>query len=89
MTRENDEDRGELTQAEWIASIARSMERELQSLRKENRKVRDENTTLTAFREAVVGWRENDWPDYFCRRTAEMVADRGREAEEARGEGDE
>lgn len=38
---------------------------------------------LKAFREAVVGWRENDWPEYFCRRTAEMVADRGREAEDA------
>jgi hypothetical protein len=77
MTRENNEDRGELTQAEWIASIAHSMERELQSLRKENR-------TLTAFRQAVVGWRENDWPEYFCRRTAEMVADRGREATQER-----
>lgn len=23
----------------------------------------------------VIGWRENDWPEGFCRRTAEMVAE--------------
>ncbi len=36
---------------------------------------------LNAFRSAVCGWRENDWPEGFCRRTAEMLADRGRQAE--------
>lgn len=23
----------------------------------------------------VIGWRENDWPEGFCRRTAEMIAE--------------
>lgn len=29
---------------------------------------------LEAFRDAVIGWRENDWPEGFSRRTAELVA---------------
>lgn len=29
---------------------------------------------LRAFKDAVMGWREYDWPEGFCRRTAEMLA---------------
>lgn len=36
---------------------------------------------LEAFRAAVVGWREYDQPEWFCRRTAETIADLGREQE--------
>lgn len=35
---------------------------------------------VEAFRSAVIGWRENDWPSWFCRATAEAVAERGTEA---------
>lgn len=28
-----------------------------------------------AYRDAVMGWREYDWPAGFCRRTAEMIAE--------------
>lgn len=34
---------------------------------------------LEAFKSAILGWRENDWPEGFCRMTAELLADRGRE----------
>lgn len=30
--------------------------------------------------ERVVGWRERDWPEGFCRRTAELIADEVRAA---------
>lgn len=40
-----------------------------------------EVAALVAFRSAVCGWRESDWPEGFCRRTAELVADHGRQAE--------
>jgi len=35
---------------------------------------------LEAFHSAVLGWREHDQPEWFCRRTAESVADLGRAA---------
>lgn len=37
---------------------------------------------LRAFRVAVLGWRTHNHPQWFCRRTAEMVADYGRAGEE-------
>jgi len=36
---------------------------------------------LEAFRKAVIGWRENDHPEWFCRKTAEYVAELGKGAE--------
>lgn len=42
--------------------------------------LRTEVERLKAFRDAVAGWRENDWPEWFCRRTAEAIADLGRAA---------
>ncbi len=35
---------------------------------------------LRAFRSAVIGWRENDWPEHFNRHTAELIAQLGEEA---------
>jgi hypothetical protein len=35
---------------------------------------------LEAFRAAVIGWRENDHPEWFCRKTAEYVAELGKGA---------
>ncbi|MEE8481767.1 MAG: hypothetical protein V3S12_00310, partial [Acidiferrobacterales bacterium] len=35
---------------------------------------------LEAALSAVYGWRENDHPEWFCRRTAEYVADLARAA---------
>ena len=37
---------------------------------------------LQAFKDAVVGWRENDWPEGFCRRTAEMIAENAKRRSE-------
>ena len=37
---------------------------------------------LEAFKSAVVGWREHDHPEWFCRRTAEEVVNYGRSAED-------
>ena len=45
------------------------------------RRVEAEMGRLRSFRSAVCGWRESDWPEGFCRRTAELVADHGRQAE--------
>ena len=45
------------------------------------RRVEAEMGRLRSFRSAVCGWRESDWPESFCRRTAELVADHGRQAE--------
>lgn len=36
---------------------------------------------LAAFRSAICGWRENDWPKSFSRSTAELLAEHGRQAE--------
>ena len=38
---------------------------------------------LREFRNAVVGWREVDYPEGFCRRTADMVVEFGLRAEAA------
>ena len=38
---------------------------------------------LKAFRVAVIGWRENDWPEHFSRHTAELVAQLGQDAFDA------
>lgn len=35
---------------------------------------------LRAFRSAVIGWRESDQPEGFCRRTAEIVVLLGKTA---------
>ena len=35
---------------------------------------------VKAVLDTVYGWRENDHPEWFCRRTAEWIADRVREA---------
>ena len=29
---------------------------------------------LQAFKDAVIGWRERDWPSWFCRETADRIA---------------
>lgn len=42
---------------------------------------RKQLSTLQAFRSAVMGWREHDHPEWFCRRTAECLAGLGEEAE--------
>lgn len=34
------------------------------------------NEELARARSAVEGWRENDWPEGFDRRTAQIMADR-------------
>ena len=44
-----------------------------------------ERDRLEAFRKGVVGWRETDQPEWFCRNTAELIADYGRNAEEREG----
>ena len=41
---------------------------------------------LWAFREAVIGWRERDWPENFSRTSAEMVATRAAVFEAHRAE---
>ena len=40
----------------------------------------DRIAELEAFKGAVLGWRENDHPEGFCRFSAEYVADLGRQA---------
>ena len=42
---------------------------------------------LKEFQAAVEGWRECDHPEWFCRRTAEYVAELGRSAAMAWHEG--
>lgn len=60
--------------------------------RKSYIKARDENSQLherivglqaevERLLEVVIGWREHDWPEWFCRRTAEAIADRVRETQ--------
>lgn len=34
---------------------------------------------MEAFRSAVIGWREKDHPEWFCRRTAQWMADNAEE----------
>jgi hypothetical protein len=36
---------------------------------------------LEAFKSAVIGWRENDWPEGFCRGTAELIVERAKETQ--------
>jgi hypothetical protein len=43
----------------------------------------DELERLRRFRTAVIGWRENDWPEGFCRRTAEQIAEMAKAREES------
>lgn len=38
---------------------------------------------LERFKEAVLGWRENDWPEGFDRRTAELIAHNAKQAASA------
>ena len=40
-------------------------------------RLRERVLELEAFRSAVVGWRESDWPAAFCRATAEAIAQHG------------
>jgi hypothetical protein len=35
---------------------------------------------LKAFKDSVIGWRENDWPEGFCRATAELMSERAKES---------
>jgi hypothetical protein len=48
---------------------------------------REEIERLRAVYERTVGWRECDHPEWFCRRTAEWMADRARAAVEGEGDG--
>ena len=34
---------------------------------------------LERFKQTVIGWRENDWPEGFDRRSAELLAERASE----------
>lgn len=58
-----------------------SHQTELESLRQQVQDLKAENERLRNFRSAVCGWRERDWPAWFCRKTAEAIADFGRELE--------
>ena len=54
-------------------------------------RLREVMEPLEVFRTAVIGWRANDWPEGFDRRTAELVAEMGRlrvAQAAAKGEGD-
>jgi len=46
---------------------------------REFEKMEAECAELKRFKSTILGWRENDWPEWFCRHTAEALADRGKE----------
>lgn len=68
-----------------VSSEAAELHHRIQSLESQLAESRAENSAeverLRAFRVAVMGWRTHNHPEWFCRRTAEMVADYGRAGE--------
>lgn len=71
--------RAEIRYEKILRNHIQSLESQLAESRAENSA---EVERLRAFRAAVLGWRIHNHPEWFCRRTAETVADYGRAGEE-------
>lgn len=72
MTDRDDYMRAQYAHHDMIAM--RDPERDLTK-----RRALPEIERLRRFRDAVIGWRECDWPEGFCRRTAQLIADNAKE----------
>ena len=62
-------------------SKLQEMADEIERLTAELEKCGVERDKACGFQIAVQGWRENDWPEWFCRRTAEALVERGKAGE--------
>lgn len=68
-------------QVEELQTKLSAVEKQLETEVNVCRKVQAEFDRLESRLCRVLGWRENDWPEGFDRRTAEMVADLARDSE--------
>jgi hypothetical protein len=73
--------KGEIQACEESLAQVGPMQQGISIQRDHFKEVLAELQRLQRFRSAVVGWREVDHPEGFSRRSAEWVANLGREAE--------